>query len=184
MLSYEIQCSSLIKFLCMVETTCTLKLALLFSGDRGTDLAQVKTAEVMCFPDNSGFLFNHIWTKSLRNGDANVFAFKRGCTLDTCPVAGIEMYFKIAAAMGIELTRGFMFKALTKEGKVSSEAFSAAAAQMRLREYCNSLADNWHSHHFTIHSFRGGAAISLALLDVPIHDTASAGNPADKRCIT
>lgn len=34
--------------------------ALFFSGDRGADLSQVKTAEILRFPDNSGLLFNHL----------------------------------------------------------------------------------------------------------------------------
>jgi hypothetical protein len=144
--------------------------ALFFSGDRGADLSQVKTAEIMRFPDNSGFLFNHIWTKSLRNGDANVFAFKRGSNSTTCPVTGIEMYVKIAEVIGIQLSRGFLFKAVTKEGNISSNTFSAAAAQMRLKEYCSALKETWQGQQFTLHSFRGGSAISLALLNVPIHE--------------
>ena len=144
--------------------------ALFFSGDRGADLCQVKTAEILRFPDNSGLLFNHVWTKSLRNGDANVFAFKRGTVRCTCPVAGIEMYFKIAEAMGITVSRGFLFKSLTKEGKISSAPFSAAAARARFQVYCHALFSEWPDRQFSLHSFRSGAAVSLALLDVPIHD--------------
>lgn len=144
--------------------------ALFFSGDRGADLSQVKTAEILRFPDNSGLLFNHLWTKSLRNGDANVFAFKRGDDCSTCPVTGIETYIKVADAIGITVSRGFLFKALTKEGKVSRDPFSAAAARMRLKEYCRVLSSEGSEQQFTLHSFRSGAAVSLALLDVPIHD--------------
>ena len=48
--------------------------ALFFAGDRAADLLQVKVSDILRFPDDSGFLFNHVWTKSLRSGDANVFA--------------------------------------------------------------------------------------------------------------
>ena len=41
--------------------------ALFFSGDRGGDLGQVKTLDIACFPDDNGFLFNHIWEKTLRD---------------------------------------------------------------------------------------------------------------------
>ena len=49
--------------------------------------------DIRRFPDNSGFLFNHVWTKTLRSGDPHVFAFKRGRNKQVCPVAGIELYF-------------------------------------------------------------------------------------------
>ena len=38
-----------------------------FSGDRAADLLQLKTADVWRFPDNSGLLLNHVWTKTLRS---------------------------------------------------------------------------------------------------------------------
>ena len=41
--------------------------ALFFSGDRGGDLGQVKTLDIAFFPDDNGFLFNHIWGKTLRD---------------------------------------------------------------------------------------------------------------------
>ena len=44
-----------------------------FSGDRPGDLGQVKVAEILRFPKDDGFLFNHIWGKTLREGDQNVF---------------------------------------------------------------------------------------------------------------
>ena len=33
---------------------------LFFPGDRGGDLGQIKTQKIARFPDDSGFLFNHI----------------------------------------------------------------------------------------------------------------------------
>ena len=39
---------------------------LFFSGDRAADLALVKTQEILRFPDDTGFLFNHLWSKILR----------------------------------------------------------------------------------------------------------------------
>ena len=32
-----------------------------FSGDRPGDLGQVKVVEILHFPNDDGFLFNHIW---------------------------------------------------------------------------------------------------------------------------
>lgn len=39
--------------------------ALFFAGDRAADLLGLKTVDILRFPDNSGFLLNHLWTKSL-----------------------------------------------------------------------------------------------------------------------
>ena len=69
--------------------------ALFFSGDHAADLALVKTQEILRFPDNTGFLFNHLWSKTLRQGDQNVFALKRAVNKLICPVLGIEVYIKI-----------------------------------------------------------------------------------------
>ena len=48
---------------------------LFFSGDRGGDLGQVKTPEIARFSDDNGFLFNHIWGKTLRDGTSNSLLF-------------------------------------------------------------------------------------------------------------
>lgn len=67
-----------------------------FAGDRAANLLEIKTSEILRFPDNSGFLFNHVWTKSLRSGDANVCAFRRGSNPNVCPVRGLELYLQPA----------------------------------------------------------------------------------------
>ena len=142
---------------------------LFYSGDRGGDIIHVKSSEILRFPDNSGLLFNHLWTKSLRNGDRNVFAFRRGKNPTSCPVTGLEMYLKVVSALGIDISKGYLFRALTKQGKVSEEPFSAAAAQSRLKCYSLELAQQWQGQNFTLHSFRNGCAVSLAILDTPLH---------------
>ena len=60
------------------------------------------------FPDDSGFLFNHLWTKTLRSGDVNVFALKRGSNLTICPVRGLELYFDICKSLTIKLSGFFV----------------------------------------------------------------------------
>ena len=37
--------------------------AVFFSGDRPGDVGQVKVAEILRFPNDDGFLFNHVWAK-------------------------------------------------------------------------------------------------------------------------
>ncbi|RUA05683.1 MAG: hypothetical protein DSY43_04120 [Gammaproteobacteria bacterium] len=48
-----------------------------FSGDRPGDLGQIKVPEILRFPNDDGFLFSHVWGKTLRDGDENVFGIRR-----------------------------------------------------------------------------------------------------------
>ena len=51
--------------------------AVFFSGDRPGDMGLVKVPEILRFPNDYGYLFNHVWGKTLRDGDNNVFGIKR-----------------------------------------------------------------------------------------------------------
>lgn len=142
--------------------------ALFFSADRAADLLSISTATILRFPDNSGLLFNQIWTKSLRSGDSNVFAFKRGSNRVVCPVQGLELYFDICKALKIDISTGYLFRALSKDALVTSRALKASAAQARLNSYVKELKGSLSSDHITLHGFRSGAAISMALANVPL----------------
>ena len=61
-----------------------------FSGDRPGDLGQVKVREILRFPNNDGFLLNHVWGKTLREGSENVFGIRRNPQTTICPIKGIE----------------------------------------------------------------------------------------------
>ena len=104
--------------------------ALFFSADRAADLLGISTPTILRFPDNSGFLFNHVWTKTLRSGDANVFAFKRGSNKIVCPVWGIELYFKICRLLNIRLSSGYLFRSVSLS---KSANFAAGPAGFRTR---------------------------------------------------
>ena len=69
---------------------------LFFSGDRAGDLGQVKTPEILRFPDGDGLLFNHIWGKTLRDGSSNLFGIRRSKYPDICPVRAIDLYVAFA----------------------------------------------------------------------------------------
>ena len=144
--------------------------ALCFAGDRAADLLQIKLSDILRFPDDSGFLFNHVWTKSLRSGEANVFAFKRGSNTSVCPVRGLEIYFNICKLLGIRLSPGFLFRSLTKSNLVGPHCLESATAQARLKIYTSILSYQLSSDHFTLHGFRSGAAVSLALEGASLHE--------------
>lgn len=85
-------------------------------------------------------LFNHVLTKTLRYGTANLFSLKRyGRDITICPVMGIEVYIKVANLLGIPIATGYLFRPMTPSGDVSSSAFDSAAAQSRLASYIRQL---------------------------------------------
>ena len=136
-------------------------------------LLGLKAIDILRFPDNLGFLINHIWTKSLRSGDAHVFAFRRGENAVTCPVKGLEMYFNICWLLRIELQPGYLFRSVMQEGKIISfKVVEPQAAQARLNEYTNAepVRGKLTSDRYTLHGFRSGAAILLALAGVSFHE--------------
>ena len=132
----------------------------------------LKAVDILPFLDNSGFLINYIWIKPLRSGDDNVFAFRRGENAVICPVEGLEMYFNICRLLRIELQPGYLFRSVTKEGKISFNALELQAAQARLNEYTNAepVHGKLTSDYYTLHAFRSGAVILLALAGVSLHE--------------
>ena len=122
-----------------------------FSGDRPGDLGQVKTPEILRFPNDDDFLFNHLWGKTLRDGDQNVFGILRNPQTAICPISGIELCMDVARQIGINLT--------TNNG-VRDAPLSSATAEARLKLYLRQMKADEEE---TLHAFRSGCAITLAL---------------------
>ena len=60
----------------------------------------MKIEEMLYFTRKEGLLFNHLITKSLRDGISNLFSLKRySKDLCLCPVTGIEPYIAICDVM-------------------------------------------------------------------------------------
>ena len=78
-------------------------------------MGQVKVPEILRFPTDDGFLFNHVWGKTLRDGDSNVFGIKRNPQSRICPVQGIEQYMEVVQQLKIDLTRGYLFRPTTPQ---------------------------------------------------------------------
>ena len=134
--------------------------AVFFSGDRPGDMGQVKVPEILRFPNDDGFLFNHVWGKTLRDGDSNVFGIKRNPQTKICPVQGIEYYMAMTQQLRIDLTRGFLFRPTTPQGGILDAPFSSSAAEARLKGYLKEMGSDDGE---TLHGFRAGCAITLAL---------------------
>ena len=131
------------------------------SGDRPGDLGQIKVPEILRVPNVNGFfLFNHIWGKTLSDGDENVFGVRRNAQAEICPVRGIERYMEVTRDIKVGLTRGYLFRPITPDLGIKDAPFISSAAQSRLKGYLKEMnADNGE----TLHGFRSGCEITLAL---------------------
>ena len=123
-------------------------------------MGQVKVPEILRFPNDDSFLFNHVWGKTLRDGDSNVFGIKRNPQSRICPVQGIEQYMEVAQQLKIDLIRGYLFRPTTPQGGVLDAPFNSTTAEAHLKVYLKEMgSDNGE----TLHGFRAGCAITLAL---------------------
>ena len=73
---------------------------------------------------------------------------------------GVEQYVEVARELGVDLTKGYLFRPTTSNNGVQDSPFSSSAADARLKVYLEQLkADDGE----TLHGFRSGCAITLAL---------------------
>lgn len=136
-----------------------------FSGDRPSDLAHIKSAEILRFPNDKGVLFNHVFGKTLRSGNSNVFAVTRHPNQLICPVKALDDYMAICSAVNITVKNGPLFRA-TRGNSVLLDSFSTEAAEARLKTY---LTETGFSNR-TLYSFRCGGAITMALTGSTLDD--------------
>ena len=68
---------------------------------------------ILRFPNDVGFPFNHVWGKTLRNGDENVFGIRRSPNTFICPIRGTRQFIEVARQMRVDLTRGYLFRSPT-----------------------------------------------------------------------
>ena len=68
---------------------------LFFAGERAGDLGKIKTEEILYFPNMEGLLFNHVLTKSLRDGTSNIFSLRRyRLNVSLCPVTDLHRFMR------------------------------------------------------------------------------------------
>lgn len=134
-----------------------------FAGDRAGDLGRTKTSEILSFPRNTGLLFNHTLTKSLRDGTSNMFALKRYKDPSVCPVNAMEVYVRMCDLLGVPIRQGFLFRPTSPSGDILMGPFDSSAAQARLSIYAKDSPHIFQHRRVTIHGLRSGCAISLAL---------------------
>ena len=84
-----------------------------------------------------------------------------------CPVRAIDLYVAFANRIGIDLTGGFLFRPTSSDGTVTDKPFSSSAADARLKHY---LREDEIGGAASLHSFRSGCAITLALSGTELQD--------------
>ena len=104
-----------------------------FSGDRPGDLGQVR------FPNDDGFLFSHVWGKTLRDGDQNVFGIHRNPQTAISPIREIELYMDVTRQIGIILTTTYLFRPATTENGVRDAPLITATAEAGLKLYLGEM---------------------------------------------
>jgi len=70
----------------------------------------MKSEEMLYFPNKESLLFNHVLTKSLRDGTSNLFSLECYCkNVALCPVTAIETYIALCDIMKIPIRQGYLF---------------------------------------------------------------------------
>ena len=130
-------------------------------------MGQVKVPEILCFPNNDGFLFNHVWGKTVRDGDSNIFGIQRNSQTRLFPVRGIEQYLAISYQLEVDLRNGFLSRPKNPQGTIVNEPFGSSAAEAHLKTYLNEMGNDDGE---TLHGFCSGCAITLALSEVELSE--------------
>ncbi len=89
-----------------------------------------------------------------------MFEIRRNPQTDICPIRAIEQYIDVARQMNVDLTRGYLFRPTTPNGGIQDVLFTSAAAEARLKTYLKAMGVDKGE---TLHGFRAGCAITLAL---------------------
>lgn len=77
-----------------------------------------------------------------------------------CPVAGIEKYIDVA-------TTGYLFRPTTPKGGIANSPLKSSTAEARLKGY---LKEMRMDEGETLHGFRSGCAITLALSEADVSE--------------
>ena len=122
------------------------------------------------FSQEDDLLFNNVWGNTLRDGASNVFGIRRHSHPQLCPVKAIETYVAVASELRITLSNGYLFRPTNHQGHILNKPLTSSSAEARLKNY---LKDAKVDEGETLHSFRSGSAITLALSGSQLADVMS-----------
>lgn len=87
-----------------------------------------------------------------------------------CPVKAIETYVAVASELRVSVTNGYLFRPTDPQGHIVNKPFTSSSAEARLKLY---LKEAQIDEGETLHSFRSGSAITLALSGSQLADIMS-----------
>ena len=99
--------------------------------------AKLKSRKFFVSQMTMGSFFNNVWGKTLRDGDSYVFDVRRNPQSVICPVKGIEQYVELARELGVDLTKGYLFRPRTSNNGVQVLRL-ALQQRMRVLKYISS----------------------------------------------
>lgn len=76
-----------------------------------------------------------------------------------CPVIGLQLYVSGCKKLGVNLSKGYLFRIGTEDSRVLEQPVSYSVVYERLRMYLRVLDIDYGE---TPHSFRAGCAVALA----------------------
>ncbi|CAC5408572.1 unnamed protein product [Mytilus coruscus] len=111
-----------------------------YISNRASDIAIVLSQEVKKLDDDSSFVFNHTFGKTLRGGSnkCNTFVLKRCDDKIVCPVSWLESYYTFMKNHGFSLKTGYLFRIITESGRVLENQVSYSIYE-RFRGYLITL---------------------------------------------
>jgi integrase len=134
-----------------------------FSGQRAHDLSFLLGQELKLLPDKSGFSIRLTVGKQWQGEAHNDLIIKRCSEEEICPCRAMEKYCEWAKHLGSDLTVGFVFRAINRQGALSCHRWTAEAAYKQLKTHLRAI--NLDEGE-TPHGIRGAHAISVLLKGV------------------
>ena len=101
------------------------------------------------------------------DGSSNLFGILRHQNPSLCRVKAIETSMAVCAELGLDLSHGFLFRPTTPPGGIQNRQLSSSTMQAHLYLKEASLDGE------TLHSFRAGVAITLALSEAQLSNIMS-----------
>ena len=89
-----------------------------------------------------------------------------------CPVKAIETYVAVASELRVSVTNCYSFRPTNPQGHIVNKPFTISSAEARLKIY---LKEAPIDKVETLHSFRSGSAITLALSGSQLTDMSHVG---------
>ena len=115
--------------------------------------------------------FHHTVRKTLKNGKVNEFVVPKNDDSILCPLRAYQSYVEGSRSMGIDLSKGYVFRTLDdSRSMVTEDPVSFSTMFMRLKYYLGLLNIDEGE---TPHGIRGACAISLALSGAATEDIMS-----------